>query len=298
MVSASTTAPTAVRSWIIAFRLPTLWAAVVPVTVGSAAAIDGGHFRPAVFALALAVSLLIQIGTNLANDVFDFERGADAGDRLGPPRATQLGWLTSSQVRTGMLASFGAAAVLGLGLIYWGGWPIAVAGVLSIAAGVAYTGGPWPTGYHGLGEVLVFCFFGFVGVTGTYYLHTDAVAGAALLASVPVGLLITAILVVNNLRDREGDERSGKGTLAVRLGDRLTRAEYALLVAASYVIVLAAALANDLRLLLPMLSLPAAVAVMRPVLSGVRGGALNMTLKRTAQLQLVFGLLLAIGFLV
>jgi 1,4-dihydroxy-2-naphthoate polyprenyltransferase len=289
--------PRIVSTWLLAARPATLWAAVVPVFVGTAAAQRDGDFRLLVLVMALAVSLLLQIGANLANDVFDFERGADTRERLGPPRVTQTGLLAPGDVRRGMLVSLGAAAVLGLGLAYWGGWPIIVAGALAIVAGVAYTGGPWPTGYHGLGDVFVFSFFGLVAVGGTYYLHTDTLSPVAITAAVPVGLLITAILVVNNLRDIETDARTGKRTLAVRLGDRATRNEYVALVAGAYIFAIVMAAVWSWWLLLPMLSAPIAARVAMPVLAGARASALNVALKRTAQLQLLFGLLLALGFL-
>lgn len=289
--------PGFVSTWLLAARPATLWAAVVPVVVGTAAAQRDGDFRLPVLVLTLAASLLLQIGTNLANDVFDFERGADTGERRGPPRVTQTGLLSPGEVRRGMLATFGAAAVLGLGLAYWGGWPIIVVGALAIVAGVVYTGGPWPTGYHGLGDVFVFTFFGMVAVAGTYYLHTDTLSWPATAAAVPVGFLITAILVVNNLRDIETDARTGKRTLAVRLGGRATRAEYAALIAGAYAVVVAMAAVWSWWLLLPLLSAPVAARVAAPVLGGARAGALNVALKRTAQLQLLFGLLLALGFL-
>ncbi len=289
--------PGTVKVWMLAARPPTLWAAVVPVVVGTALAVADGDFRLPVLLMALAAALLLQVGTNFANDVFDFERGADTGERLGPPRVTQSGLLTPSDVRRGMAAAFGGAVLLGLGLTYYGGWPIIAIGVLSIVAGIIYTGGPWPTGYHGLGDAFVFCFFGLVAVGGTYYLHTDTLRWAAIAAAVPVGLLITAILVVNNLRDRETDARSGKRTLAVRLGDRVTRLQYAALVGGSYIAIVAMAAVLSWWLLLPLLSLPFAARVTMPVLRGAMAGDLNLALKRTAQLQLIFGLLLAAGFL-
>ncbi len=289
--------PGTVKVWMLAARPPTLWAAVVPGVVGTALAVADGDFRLPVLLMALAAALLLQVGTNFANDVFDFERGADTGERLGPPRVTQSGLLTPSDVRRGMAAAFGGAVLLGLGLTYYGGWPIIAIGVLSIVAGIIYTGGPWPTGYHGLGDAFVFCFFGLVAVGGTYYLHTDTLRWAAIAAAVPVGLLITAILVVNNLRDRETDARSGKRTLAVRLGDRVTRLQYAALVGGSYIAIVAMAAVLSWWLLLPLLSLPFAARVTMPVLRGAMAGDLNLALKRTAQLQLIFGLLLAAGFL-
>ena len=295
-VRTDTARPGIVSTWLLAARPATLWAAVVPPIVGTAAAQHDGAFRRPVLLMTLAVSLLLQIGANLANDVFDYERGADTVERLGPPRVTQTGLLSPGAVRRGMLATFGAAAVLGLGLVYWGGWPIIVVGALAIVAAVVYTGGPWPTGYHGLGDAFVFCFFGLVAVAGTYYLHTDMLRWMAVLAAVPVGFLITAILVVNNLRDIETDTRTGKRTLAVLLGERATRIEYASLIVGSYAVVVAMAAAWSWWLLLPLLSAPAALRVAMPILGGARAGELNVALKRTAQLQLLFGLLLALGF--
>jgi 1,4-dihydroxy-2-naphthoate octaprenyltransferase len=295
MTAPAAARPGRVKTWMIAARPPTLWAAVVPVVVGTAAAVGDGEFRLPVLLMAMAASLLLQVGTNFANDVFDFERGADTGERLGPPRVTQSGLLSPGDVRRGMAVAFGGAVLLGLGLTYYGGWPIIVIGALSIVAGIIYTGGPWPTGYHGLGDAFVFCFFGIVAVCGTYYLHSDTLRWPAVAAAVPVGLLITAILVVNNLRDRETDARSGKRTLAVRFGDRATRVEYGALVVGSYIAVAAMAAAWSWWLLLPLVSLPCAARVMMPVMAGARAAELNVALKRTAQLQLLFGLLLAAG---
>lgn len=284
------------KTWMLAARPATLSAAAVPVLVGTGAAIHAGDFNPFVLLAALLAALLIQIGTNLANDVFDFERGADTDERLGPPRVTHAGLLAPRDVRLGMVATFGAAALLGLYLAWVGGWPIIAIGTASIIAGVAYTGGPWPFGYHGLGDVFVFCFFGLVAVCGTYYLHTGEVSGLSVAAASAVGFLITAILVVNNLRDRATDARSGKRTLAVRLGDRATRWQFAALVGGAYVVAIAMAVTASLWLLLPLLSLPLAVRVAAPVMRGADGRALNLTLKGTAQLTLVYGVLLAVAF--
>jgi 1,4-dihydroxy-2-naphthoate octaprenyltransferase len=267
------------------------------VLAGSAAAAHDGEFRTVVFIVTLAAALLLQIGANLANDVFDFERGADAEDRLGPPRATQMGLLAPGEVRWGMFATFGGAALIGLYLAWVGGWPILAIGAASIVAAVVYTGGPWPIGYHGLGDVFVFAFFGLAAVCGTYLLHAGHVGAVAWATAVPVGLLITAILVVNNLRDLRSDARAGKRTLAVRIGDRATRAEYALLVGGAYVAAAAMAAAFTPWLLLALLSVPAAAVVAAPVLRGVEGRPLNVTLKRTAQLALLFGVLLSAGYL-
>ena len=293
-------APGPARAWLLASRPATLPAATVPVLVGAAAAVsDGAALRPAVLAATLLSALLIQVGTNFANDYSDFVRGADHAGRLGPVRVTQSGLLTQGAVRRGIVAAFGLAALLGGYLAWVGGWPIVAIGVLSIVAGLAYTGGPWPFGYHGLGDVFVFVFFGLVAVTGTAYLQAGRWSATALAAAVPVGLLVTNILVVNNLRDRPTDAGAGKRTLAVRLGDRATRRQYALLTALAYLAALPLAAGAPRRAwaLLPWLTLPLAVALVRQVLGGLAGRALNATLARTGRLLLVFGVLLAAGLL-
>ena len=285
--------------WLTAVRPATLLAAVAPVLVGAAAASSvEEQFRPLVFAATLAAAVLLQIGTNLANDLFDFERGADTAERLGPPRVTQSGLIPPERVRLGMFLSFGAALAIGVYLLFVGGWPILVIGVLSIVAGVAYTGGPWPLGYHGLGELMVFVFFGLVAVVGTYYLQAETVSATAFLAAVPVGLLVTAILVVNNLRDIKTDRRAGKRTLAVLLGDRATRVLFVLLVLGSYACVPALLLVDvSIWVWLAWLTLPIALMLNRGVLLGATGTDLNAVLKRTAQLDFAFGALLALGLL-
>lgn len=288
----------ALANWLLAVRPATLTAAVAPVLVGAAAAGAEGEFRPLVFAATMAAALLIQAGTNLANDLSDFERGADTEDRLGPPRVTQQGLISPARVRAATYLAFGAAAVVGLYLALVGGWPIMAIGAVSIAAGLAYTGGPWPLGYHGLGDVFVFIFFGLAAVLGTYYLQTDEISAVAAAAAFPVGLTVTAILVVNNLRDIETDLQAGKRTLATRLGDQPTRWQYLLLVLGAYaalpVLIAAGAGAG---VFLAALSLPLAIGLCRSVLSGAAGRDLNPVLKRTAQLHLAFGVLLALGLL-
>ena len=296
--AAPSTAPGPARAWLLASRPATLPAAAVPVLVGAAAAArDGAALRPAVLAATLLSALLIQVGTNFANDYSDFVRGADHAGRLGPVRVTQSGLLPQEAVRRGIVAAFGLAALLGGYLAWVGGWPIVLIGVVSIVAGLAYTGGPWPFGYHGLGDVFVFVFFGLVAVTGTAYLQAGAWSATALLAAVPVGLLVTNILVVNNLRDRPTDAGAGKRTLAVRLGDQATRWQYALLTALAYLAALPLAAGAPRRAwaLLPWLTLPLAVALVRQVLGGLAGRALNATLARTGRLLLLFGVLLAAG---
>ncbi len=287
------------RVWLLAARPATLPAAVVPVLVGVGAAVHNGHFLFWPFLGALVASILIQIGTNLANDVFDFEKGADTAQRLGPPRVTQSGLATPRQVRFAMACSFGAAVLIGLYLIAVGGWPILVIGVLSIMAGIAYTGGPWPLAYHGLGDLFVFIFFGLVAVIGSFYLQTGRVGLTPLAAALPVGLTVTAILVVNNLRDIETDQRAGKRTLAVRLGKRLTQYEYTLCLLGPYLLVAGFVWSGlfPTGCWISWLSLPVAFPRLRAVLGGEEQQRLNPVLKGTAQLHLLFGVLLAGGFL-
>jgi 1,4-dihydroxy-2-naphthoate octaprenyltransferase len=283
----------------VAARPRTLPVAVAPVVVGTAIAAAEGGARALPALAALLGALLLQLGSNFANDLFDFEKGADADDRIGPPRASQLGLLTPRQMRLGIATVMGAAVVVGLYLTWLGGWPIVVVGGLSIAAALAYTGGPWPFGYKGLGDLAVFVFFGVVAVVGTYYVQTLAVSSAAMLASVSVGALATAILVVNNVRDIDSDRRAGKRTLAVRLGRTGARAEYVALLVLAYALLPLhwAADGRSALVLLPLLSLPLAFKWMRTVCSEVQGPPLNQALAGTAQLTLVFSLLLAAGWL-
>lgn len=290
-------APGSVRAWILAARPATLSAAVVPVAVGTACAAAASGVRPGPALAALLGAVWIQIGTNFANDVFDYEQGADTAERLGPTRATQAGLLTPRAMRAGMIAAFGLATLAGLYLAWVAGWPVIAIGVASVLSGIAYTGGPYPLGYHGLGDLFVMIFFGFVAVCGTAFVQLGDVPALAWWASIPIGSLATAILVVNNVRDRVTDARAGKRTLAVRLGRGGGVAEYLLLLLASYATppaLLALGLARW-PVLLPLLTLPFAVAQARVLVSGAEGPALNLCLKRTAQLLLGFGLLLAVG---
>lgn len=286
------------RAWLLASRPATLPAAAVPVCVGAAAAVhEGARLRPAVFAATLAAALLIQVGTNFANDYSDYIRGADHAGRLGPTRVTQGGLLSQSAVRRGIVAAFTAAAFIGGWLAWIGGWPVIAIGVASIICGLAYTGGPWPFGYHGLGDLFVFVFFGLVAVTGASYLQGGGWTALVLTVAVPVGLLVTNILVVNNLRDLPTDRAAGKRTLAVRIGDRATRLQYAALAGIAYVVVADLAFTTAPRrwLLLPLLTLPLAAMLVRRILGGAEGRELNALLARSGQLLLAFGILLAAG---
>lgn len=287
------------RAWLLAARVPTLSAAVAPVLVGTAAAAsESGTLDGLVFAATLAASLLIQIGTNFANDLYDFRKGADTQQRLGPVRVTQTGLLSEAEVARGTLAVFGLAVLLGAYLASVGGWPVVVIGLASVASGVLYTAGPWPLGYHGLGDLFVFVFFGLVAVCGTYYLQAGTLTRLAVLASVPVGLTVTNILVVNNLRDIETDRASGKRTLAVRIGERATRLQYAFFAAVAYAMPLVMWMAGETGPLfwLPYLTLPVAWRLARRVMSE-RGPSLNAALKATSRLHLLLAALLSLALL-
>ncbi len=284
------------RAWVLACRPATLAAAVVPVAVGTACAAALGGLRIGPALAALAGALLLQIGANLANDVFDYEKGADTHERLGPTRAVQSGLLPASSVRTAMFVVFGLALLVGAYLTAVAGPAIIAIGLLSIASAIAYTGGPWPLGYHGLGDLFVMLFFGFVAVCGTAFVQLGSVPALAWWAAVPVGSLATAILVVNNIRDRTTDLAAGKRTLAVRFGRRAALAEYLLLLAAAYsvpVLLFRTGTASAWALL-PLLSLPIAVSLAWR-LSTQEGARLNQVLAGTARLMLIMGLTFALG---
>jgi len=289
---------TPARAWWMAIRVPTLPAAVVPVLVGSAMAVHDHRFSSVIFIAVLAASILIQIGTNLTNDLADFRKGADTSERVGPIRVTQAGLLSPRAVAAGSVLSFGLAAALGIYLALVGGWPIVAVGAACILAGITYTAGPWPYGYHALGDLICFVFFGLVAVLGTYYLYAHALTPLAWLLSLPVAALVTAILVVNNLRDLQTDQRTGKHTLATIIGRGGARIEYFGLLASAYIIVLIAAARRDAQpwVLLAWLTLPMAARLARE-LGAKQGAALNPVLKATARLHLLFGLLLALGLM-
>jgi 1,4-dihydroxy-2-naphthoate polyprenyltransferase len=289
--------PGSVTAWLIGARPPTLTAAVAPVAVGTAVALRDEVFDLWPALAALFGALALQVGANFANDLSDFRRGADNSTRIGPPRVTQLGLLSQRQVLAGLLVSFALASVAGVYLTYIGGWPIIAIGLASILAAVTYTGGPWPFGYRGLGELFVFIFFGLVAVSGTYYVQAGEVTGHVLAASIPVGLTVTAILVVNNVRDIETDRAASKYTLAVYLGRRLARYQYVLFVGGAYASAAALFLVGSYSgwTLLSWLSIPAVISPAIAVLTRVDGPPLNAALRATARLHFIFAILLAIG---
>lgn len=284
------------RAWILASRPATLTAAIVPVLVGSAVAHAVGGFRWQPALAALVGSMLIQIATNFANDVFDHEKGADTEERLGPTRATASGLLTSKQMRLALIVTLALTLIPGVYLVSVGGWPIVIIGIASMLSGVAYTGGPYPLGYHGLGDVFVFVFFGLVAVCGTVFVQANSIPLLAWLAASAVGAIATAILVVNNVRDRETDVKAGKRTLAVRLGKRAGIIEYVGLFVLAYAVpVLAIVLANaGMWVLLPLVSVPLAIRLVA-ALATKEGRPLNAVLGQTAMLLLVYGVLLSVG---
>ena len=289
--------PSKLQAWRAAARPPTLTAAVAPVLVGTGLAVRDEAFDAGPAFAALLGALCLQIGANFANDVFDYERGADTADRLGPPRATATGMLSPREVKTGMWTVFGLAALAGVYLAIVGGWPIVAVGVASIVAAIIYTGGPWPIGYHALGDLFTFVFFGLVAVGGTYYVQAGELTGPAIAAAIPAGCTVTAILVVNNLRDIPTDRATGKRTLAVVMGDGLTRAWFGMLVAVAYVVAFVLWVAGEVSAW-ALLTVPAAAAgwpAFRAVVTGVRGAPLNAALKATARFHLAFGAALALA---
>jgi len=290
------------RIWINAARLKTLPAAVAAVLVGTAASVTtaGELTRWAGFVAALVASILIQIGTNLANDYSDAKRGADSADRLGPVRVTSAGLLTPKRVLHATWAAFGLAGLIGLYLAWLAGPVILIVGAVSIAAGALYTGGPRPYGYAGLGEVFVFLFFGLVAVNGAFYVQLETVAWGAFGISVSVGFLATAILVVNNIRDIDSDRRAGKNTLAVRVGRQKTRAVYwACLNLAAVALLVTILLESDYGgAALGLLAVPFAIRPLKAVQTRTDGPSLNRALADTGLVLGVFAIAASLGLVI
>ena len=298
------------EAWLMAARPHTLPAAASPVIVGVGLAVHDGVFAPLPAVAALLGAALIQLGTNFANDYYDAAKGADTPDRDGFTRVTAGGLIPAERVRRAMLLTFALAILVGVYLVYVGGVPIVVVGLASVAAGILYTGGPYPFGYYGLGDLFVFVFFGVVAVTGTYYVQAAAAAPAfplrvppgtvtatAVVASLTMAALITDILVVNNVRDRETDAAAGKRTLAVLIGYRWSRVEFVGLLALAYAVPVWfwAGRGFGVTVLLPLLTLPYAARIVRTMLSRTDGEALNPALERTGRLAAAFAVLFAVG---
>jgi len=291
--------PSAARIWLMAARPRTLPAAVAPVLVGTSLAATEGTFKILTFLAALIGALFIQVGTNLSNDYSDARRGADTEDRLGPVRVTAGGLVPPRQVLIATYVAFGVAVLAGCYLIATAGWELLLVGAASILAGVLYTGGPRPYGYEGLGEVFVFLFFGVVAVAGSYFAQVEDLEWEALVLAVPVGLLASAILVVNNVRDLETDRRAGKRTLAVRLGRERVRTLYLAMLVLAFLTAPLPWVLGSLSpwLFLSWLAVPLAVPLIRTVRTRTDGPSLNGALAGTGQLQLAFCVLLSIGLL-
>ena len=299
------------EAWLIAARPQTLPAAAAPVIVGVGLAVRDGVFAPLPAAAALVGAALIQIGTNFANDYYDAVQGADTEAREGFTRVTAGGLIEPGRVKRAMWLTFAAAIGVGVYLVAVGGVPILLVGVASVAAGIAYTGGPYPLGYHGLGDAFVFLFFGLIAVSGTYYVQAAAVRGielltivppavvvppAVLVAALPIAGLSTNILVVNNLRDRAEDATTGKRTLAVRFGAGFARGEYLTLLGLAYTVPVVFTLTTDaFTPLAPLVTLPYAALVARTVLTESGGDELNPALERTGKLLAAYAVAFAVG---
>ncbi|WP_148416333.1 1,4-dihydroxy-2-naphthoate polyprenyltransferase [Haloferax sp. KTX1] len=299
------------RAWVMASRPQTLPAAAAPVVVGTAVAVHADLFAPLPALAALVGALLIQVGTNFANDYYDAVQGADTEAREGFTRVTAGGLIPPSAVKRAMYLTFAAAVLLGTYLVYVGGVPILVIGLLSVASGIAYTGGPYPLGYHGLGDLFVFVFFGLIAVVGTFYVQAASVLAAplsvgipegtvtlvAVLASLPMAAISTNILVVNNVRDKEEDATTGKRTLAVRFGYGFARAEYVAMLALAYAVpvYLWTRAGFDWFVLLPMFSMPVAARIARTVVTETKGEKLNPALEDTGKLLALYAVLFSVG---
>jgi 1,4-dihydroxy-2-naphthoate octaprenyltransferase len=286
------------NSWILASRPKTLLAGVVPVMVGSALAISLNKFFLSYSIVALICSVLIQIGTNFTNDLYDFLKGSDTVKRKGPRRVLASGLISVKQMRLAIFIVFGLTFILGLYLVYSTGLLILWVGILSIIAGIIYTAGPYPLAYNGLGDVFVFVFFGVVGTMGTFYLHTQEISVLSLIISIPVGSLITNILVVNNYRDIEEDREANKNTLAVILGRAFSKFEFIFMITISYLVsaLLYTKYNFEYWILLPYITLPMAVILVN-MMNTRKGEELNKTLELSAKFAGLFGLLFSVGMI-
>jgi len=288
------------KIWLLASRPKTLPAGVVPVIIGAALAYDTGVFHWLSFVCALIGSILIQIGANFSNDLFDHLKKTDDTDRIGPMRVTQAGLVTPMQMKTATFVVFFAALIIGIYLVYRGGWPIVIIGLSSILFAMLYTGGPKPLGYVGLGDLFVLIYYGPVAVVGTYYVITLDFNTTVLLAGIPPGMFSTAILTVNNLRDIDSDRRTGKRTLAVRFGRQFARVEYIVMIfgACLFPVILFAYSGEHFGGMAALLTLIPAVPAFRRVLTQTSGEILNNSLAETGRLLLIYGVLFSIGWLI
>ena len=284
--------------WLLAFRLKTIPAAISPVLVGTALALDNNQIiQWTIFISILISSILIQIGTNLSNDLSDFINGADTNKRLGPIRAAQSGLISVEKLKSGMILSFGLSMCFGLYLVAVGGYIIVIIGLLSIISGYLYTSGPYPLGYNGLGDIFVFVFFGLVAVMGTFYLHTSYINFESLICGMIIGSLSTAILVVNNIRDIDTDLKSGKNTLAVIFGLKFSKLEFSTLILLPYfLIIYLYFLINNISIFLAFFTLPIAFILVYEIYNKT-GVELNDVLARTARLLLIFSFIFSFSLI-
>ena len=284
--------------WILASRPKTLPAAIAPVLIGTSVAYYDNKINFIAAFIALICSLLIQIGTNFVNDLYDHLKGSDSKDRVGPERALATGIISINEMKLAIYLTFGVTFLLGLYLVYLAGWPILLVGILSIASGYAYTAGPYPLAYNGLGDIFVFIFFGVVAVVGTYYVQALQLTEMIFVSSIPAGTLITNILVVNNYRDIDEDRKNNKNTLAVLFGRKFSQVQYLLQLLAAYAVPIYIFIGYEISwtVLLPLITLPLGMKLFK-MLIDLKGEELNKTLELTAKLSVLFSILFSIGFL-
>jgi len=286
-------------TWILASRPKTLLAAVVPVLIGTSIVSFETKVNFLAAIIALICAILIQIGTNFVNDLYDYLSGADTESRKGPTRALASGLISVNEMKLAIILVFTITFILGLYLVYISTWITLLIGIMSIFAGIAYTAGPFPLAYNGLGDVFVFLFFGVVGTVGTYYVQVVDISPLVLWASIPVGALITNILVVNNYRDIDEDREVGKNTLAVKMGRKFTRYQYLIFMILSYLILFVVYFTfnQSLFVFLPLITLPLSIKLIKMIFS-FKGEELNITLELTAKLSALYGILFAVGILI
>ena len=287
------------NKWIVTSRPKTLTAAISPVLLGSALAYYDGFFNITTFIFIIIAACLIQIGTNYSNDLFDYLKGADNQNRLGPERAMQSGMLSKGEIQKAIIIIFALAIFIGFYLALIGGWVIVIIGLSSIFFGIIYTGGPYPLAYNGLGDIFVFIFFGLVAVSGTHYLHTGIFTDEAIILGSALGCLSTSILVVNNLRDIDNDKKHRKNTLAVSMGSKFTKVEYLLLILIAYIIPIYVSydFGNKSSIYIVYFTLPIAIRLIIDIFHK-NDSALNTTLEGTAKLLLLYTILLSFGIIV
>ena len=291
--------PSFIQAWLIATRPKTLWAGISPVMIGTAMAYAAGGLHFPVAILCLAGAVLVQIGTNFANDYFDFVKGTDTCERIGPLRATQAGLISPQTMKRAFCLVMGLVGMIGVSLYFRAGWPVLMIATLSIIAGLLYTGGPFPYGYHGLGDLFVLIFFGPVAVGGTYYVQTLEINNTVIIAGLAPGLISTAILAVNNIRDISEDGQAGKNTLAVIFGLRFARLEYfiLLLIAGLIPVILFINGHGNFFSMSASVTLLLAIPTIKTLYSNPDGPTLNKILAKTGLMLLLFSLSFSIGWL-